>query len=173
MQRNFLQIYASYRSLVDSFYLVFMTSQLKFLVCSAGLKRHSHFCHDIFLIHVRCRILSPETFSSSLWYGLFQMLNSITTNTSWEICSLKLKNANLWLFFAALYFVAVATIAAFTGQHVVRRIIAILGRASLIIFILAFTIFVSAISLGMYLTLDATNCLACDSNSVLILRLLG
>lgn len=48
----------------------------------------------------------------------------------------------------ALYFVAVATVAAFTGQHVVRRIIAILGRASLIIFILAFTIFVSAISLG-------------------------
>ncbi|XP_030525570.1 sulfite exporter TauE/SafE family protein 3-like [Rhodamnia argentea] len=48
----------------------------------------------------------------------------------------------------ALYFMAVATIAAFTGQHVVRRIIAILGRASLIIFILAFTIFVSAISLG-------------------------
>ncbi|KAF5208310.1 Sulfite exporter TauE/SafE family protein [Thalictrum thalictroides] len=48
----------------------------------------------------------------------------------------------------ALYFVAVATIAAFIGQHVVRRLITILGRASLIIFILAFTIFVSAISLG-------------------------
>ncbi|XP_057477388.1 sulfite exporter TauE/SafE family protein 3-like [Actinidia eriantha] len=48
----------------------------------------------------------------------------------------------------ALYFVAVATVAAFIGQHVVRRLIIILGRASLIIFILAFTIFVSAISLG-------------------------
>ncbi|XP_010313606.2 sulfite exporter TauE/SafE family protein 3-like [Solanum lycopersicum] len=48
----------------------------------------------------------------------------------------------------ALYFVAVATIAAFVGQHVVRRLIIVLGRASLIIFILAFTIFVSAISLG-------------------------
>ncbi|CAA2965638.1 sulfite exporter TauE/SafE family protein 3-like [Olea europaea var. sylvestris] len=48
----------------------------------------------------------------------------------------------------ALYFVAVATIAAFVGQHVVRKMISILGRASLIIFILAFTIFVSAISLG-------------------------
>ncbi|CAH1428004.1 unnamed protein product [Lactuca virosa] len=48
----------------------------------------------------------------------------------------------------ALYFLVVATIAAFVGQHVVRRIIIILGRASLIIFILAFTIFVSAISLG-------------------------
>ncbi|XP_009791161.1 sulfite exporter TauE/SafE family protein 3 [Nicotiana tabacum] len=48
----------------------------------------------------------------------------------------------------AAYFVAVATVAALVGQHVVRRMIVILGRASLIIFILAFTIFVSAISLG-------------------------
>lgn len=48
----------------------------------------------------------------------------------------------------ALYFICVATIAAFVGQHVVRRIINILGRASLIIFILASTIFISAISLG-------------------------
>lgn len=48
----------------------------------------------------------------------------------------------------ALYFVAWATLAAFVGQHVVRRMIIILGRASLIIFILAFTIFVSAVSLG-------------------------
>lgn len=50
---------------------------------------------------------------------------------------------------AALYFVAVSTIAAIIGQYVVRKVIAILGRASLIIFILATTIFVSAISLGM------------------------
>ncbi|KAL9244638.1 hypothetical protein vseg_018396 [Gypsophila vaccaria] len=48
----------------------------------------------------------------------------------------------------AAYFIAVATFAALVGQVLVRRLIAILGRASLIIFILAFTIFVSAISLG-------------------------
>ncbi|PIM97895.1 hypothetical protein CDL12_29634 [Handroanthus impetiginosus] len=48
----------------------------------------------------------------------------------------------------ALYFVAIATVAAFIGQHVVRKIIIILGRASIIIFILSFTIFVSAVSLG-------------------------
>ncbi|TYH42254.1 hypothetical protein ES332_D11G051500v1 [Gossypium tomentosum] len=48
----------------------------------------------------------------------------------------------------AAYFVLVATIAAFTGQHVVRKVIAVLGRASIIIFILALTIFISAISLG-------------------------
>ncbi|GAV91100.1 TauE domain-containing protein [Cephalotus follicularis] len=48
----------------------------------------------------------------------------------------------------ALYFVAVATVAALIGQHIVRRLIIVFGRASLIIFILAFTIFVSAISLG-------------------------
>ncbi|KDP38300.1 hypothetical protein JCGZ_05186 [Jatropha curcas] len=48
----------------------------------------------------------------------------------------------------ATYFVIVATFAALAGQHVVRRIIAVLGRTSIIIFILALTIFVSAISLG-------------------------
>lgn len=48
----------------------------------------------------------------------------------------------------ALYLVFVATIAAFIGQHVVRKLIIVMGRASIIIFILAFTIFVSAISLG-------------------------
>lgn len=50
--------------------------------------------------------------------------------------------------YAASYFVLIATLAALTGQHVVRKIIAIFGRASIIIFVLAFTIFLSAISLG-------------------------
>ncbi|KAJ9147091.1 hypothetical protein P3X46_029293 [Hevea brasiliensis] len=48
----------------------------------------------------------------------------------------------------ASYFTLIATIAALAGQHVVRRIIALLGRTSIIIFTLALTIFVSAISLG-------------------------
>ncbi|XP_039131136.1 sulfite exporter TauE/SafE family protein 3-like [Dioscorea cayenensis subsp. rotundata] len=48
----------------------------------------------------------------------------------------------------AAYFVFLATVAAFTGQHIVRKLIVLLGRASLIIFILALTIFISAISLG-------------------------
>ncbi|KMT18158.1 hypothetical protein BVRB_2g031870 [Beta vulgaris subsp. vulgaris] len=48
----------------------------------------------------------------------------------------------------ALYFMAVAIVAAFVGQHLVRKLIILLGRASLIIFILAFSIFVSAVSLG-------------------------
>jgi len=45
----------------------------------------------------------------------------------------------------ALYSVAVATVASFLGQSVARKLINLLGRASLIIFILSFTIFVSAI----------------------------
>ncbi|XVE52090.1 hypothetical protein DITRI_Ditri02bG0093200 [Diplodiscus trichospermus] len=48
----------------------------------------------------------------------------------------------------ALYLALVATIAAFVGQHVVGKVIKILGRASIIIFILAGMIFASAISLG-------------------------
>ncbi|KAE9599457.1 putative transmembrane protein TauE [Lupinus albus] len=48
----------------------------------------------------------------------------------------------------AIYFTIVATIAAVVGQHIVRKLIILFGRASLIIFILAFTIFISAITLG-------------------------
>ncbi|KOM44522.1 hypothetical protein LR48_Vigan05g212700 [Vigna angularis] len=47
-----------------------------------------------------------------------------------------------------LYFVAVSTLAAFVGQVLVKRLVTLLGRASLIIFILSGTIFVSALSLG-------------------------
>ncbi|XP_026405717.1 sulfite exporter TauE/SafE family protein 3-like [Papaver somniferum] len=48
----------------------------------------------------------------------------------------------------ALYFMGVAVLAALAGQHVVRKVIKSLGRTSIIIFILAFTIFISAIFLG-------------------------
>lgn len=53
------------------------------------------------------------------------------------------------IYLAALYFAAVAIIASLlVGQHVVGKIINLVGRASLIIFILTFTIFVTVISLG-------------------------
>ena len=48
----------------------------------------------------------------------------------------------------ALFFTVVAFFAAIIGQHIVRKLINWLGRASLIIFILSFMIFISAISLG-------------------------
>jgi fucose 4-O-acetylase-like acetyltransferase len=50
----------------------------------------------------------------------------------------------------ALYFAAVTTLSAFAGQNVAGKVVKKLGRASLIIFILAFTIFVSSLTLGMY-----------------------
>ncbi|KAG6470880.1 hypothetical protein ZIOFF_071960 [Zingiber officinale] len=46
------------------------------------------------------------------------------------------------------YLFCVATLAAVAGQYLVRRLIILIGRASLIIFILAWTIFVSAIGIG-------------------------
>jgi len=49
---------------------------------------------------------------------------------------------------AALYLVGVATAASLVGQHLVRKVVAILGRASVIIFILTFTLCVSAFLLG-------------------------
>lgn len=48
----------------------------------------------------------------------------------------------------ALFFFCVSIVAAVTGQFVVTKVITFLGRASLIIFILALTIFVSAVALG-------------------------
>ncbi|XP_047178350.1 sulfite exporter TauE/SafE family protein 3-like [Vigna umbellata] len=48
----------------------------------------------------------------------------------------------------ALFFVSIATGAALVGQHLVKKAIAILGRASVIIFILTFTLCVSAVLLG-------------------------
>ncbi|XP_027917787.1 sulfite exporter TauE/SafE family protein 3-like isoform X2 [Vigna unguiculata] len=48
----------------------------------------------------------------------------------------------------ALYLVGVATAASLVGQHLVRKVVAILGRASVIIFILTFTLCVSAFLLG-------------------------
>ncbi|KAL9669976.1 hypothetical protein QQ045_007526 [Rhodiola kirilowii] len=47
----------------------------------------------------------------------------------------------------SLYLMAVAAVASLIGQHAVRKAIEFLGRASVIIFILALTIFVSAIFL--------------------------
>lgn len=75
-----------------------------------------------------------------------EQIKSLATKTN---CRSLLPGVKIlsWLS-AAAYFTLVATIAAFTGQHVVRKIIAVLGRTSIIIFILALTIFVSAISLG-------------------------
>ena len=66
---------------------------------------------------------------------------------------------------AALYFIAIATVAALIGQHVVRRLIVVLGRASIIIFILASTIFVSAISLGKKLSPLPSNYFFLDFSS--------
>ncbi|XP_050901609.1 sulfite exporter TauE/SafE family protein 3-like [Lathyrus oleraceus] len=51
----------------------------------------------------------------------------------------------------ALYLTIVATIAAYIGQKIIDRLVNIFQRASLIIFVLSFTILVSAIALGEYL----------------------
>lgn len=48
----------------------------------------------------------------------------------------------------ALYLTLVATVAAYIGQKIIDKLINIFQRASLIIFVLSFTILVSAIALG-------------------------
>ena len=58
----------------------------------------------------------------------------------------------------AIYFVSIATAAALVGQHLVRKAIAILGRASVIIFILTFTLSVSAVLLGKCKIISFAEC---------------
>ncbi|XP_028802247.1 sulfite exporter TauE/SafE family protein 3-like isoform X2 [Neltuma alba] len=48
----------------------------------------------------------------------------------------------------ALYLTTVAAISAYLGQYVIDKLVRLFGRASLIIFVVAFTVFVSAIALG-------------------------
>ena len=52
------------------------------------------------------------------------------------------------VFLAALYLTSVSILAGFWGQFFVRRIVAFLGRASLIVFILSGVIFASALTMG-------------------------
>ncbi|KAI4365630.1 hypothetical protein MLD38_021596 [Melastoma candidum] len=49
----------------------------------------------------------------------------------------------------ALYLMAVSLVAGFLGQYLVRKIVTILGRVSIIVFILSGVIFVSAIAMGI------------------------
>ncbi|KAI5395800.1 hypothetical protein KIW84_062110 [Lathyrus oleraceus] len=49
----------------------------------------------------------------------------------------------------ALYLVAVSVLAGFWGQFFVRKLVAFLGRASLIVFILSAVIFASALTMGI------------------------
>lgn len=102
----------------------------------AGSKCYINLCNGILILHRKKKLILTVVITNLA-------SNSFQFNTIWYL--------NL-LFAAAAYFVLVATIAAFTGQHVVRKIIALLGRASIIIFILALTIFISAISLGIWLS---------------------
>lgn len=67
-------------------------------------------------------------------------------------------------FVAALYFVAIALVAAIVGQVVIKKLVALSGRASVIIFILAFTLLVSGIALGKC---HLENCLTCFNYSPL------
>ncbi|KAG6430077.1 hypothetical protein SASPL_108138 [Salvia splendens] len=114
---------------------------------TTGFECHSNTGHGILRVHVCHTILPLEAFPSILRYALPHLQSRETSLQMIPIMdsSFVLKSS---VFLAALYFVVVAPFAALIGLHVVRKIVSILGRASLIIFILAFTIFVSAISPG-------------------------
>ncbi|KAK4726592.1 hypothetical protein R3W88_031509 [Solanum pinnatisectum] len=87
-----------------------------------------------------------------LQLGILPQVSSTTANFM-MICSSSMSVIQYYLLGHfpvpyALYFVAVTTVAALVGSHVADEIIRTVNRVSVIIFILSFTIFVSALSLG-------------------------
>lgn len=52
--------------------------------------------------------------------------------------------------FAALYLIAVSILAGFWGQFFIRKLVAFVRRASIIVFILSGVIFASALTMGKY-----------------------
>lgn len=56
--------------------------------------------------------------------------------------------SNSYYFPAALYLFTVSVLAGFVGQLFVRKLLRILGRASIIVFILSGVIFASALTMG-------------------------
>ncbi|RZC75503.1 hypothetical protein C5167_050988 [Papaver somniferum] len=100
------------------------------------------------------QIVKNNTETCSTWYWILNLLQVSSATATFAMTfssSMSVIEYHLLHRFPipyALYFMAVAILAALVGQHVVRKLINFLGRTSLIIFILAFTIFMSAIFLG-------------------------
>lgn len=67
-----------------------------------------------------------------------------------DMINQKWQQSYLFLFLTALYLIAVSVLAGFWGQFFVRRLVKMLKRASIIIFILSSVIFASALTMGMY-----------------------
>ncbi|KAL5704555.1 hypothetical protein ACHQM5_022963 [Ranunculus cassubicifolius] len=101
------------------------------------------------------------TFSSSIAIVEYYLLNRFPVRygkkMNLSLCSCfmfrvsfrrKLNMITVSVVVAAIYFAIIAAIAALIGQYGVRKLIRVLGRSSIIIFILAFTIFASAFFLG-------------------------
>ncbi|KAG6502645.1 hypothetical protein ZIOFF_034931 [Zingiber officinale] len=61
----------------------------------------------------------------------------------------QLRRSLFFLWHAALYLIAVSVLAGFWGQSFVRKIVKILKRASIIVFILSAVIFASALTMGV------------------------
>lgn len=61
------------------------------------------------------------------------------------------------IYFAALYLFTVSVLAGFVGQLFVRKLLRILGRASIIVFILSGVIFASALTMGKSIRFNYTH----------------
>ena len=78
----------------------------------------------------------------------FINLQYIDFNVIYLVTFRNITIAYFLVFLAALYLTSVSILAGFWGQFFVRRFVAFLGRASIIVFILSGVIFASALTMG-------------------------
>lgn len=94
--------------------------------------------------HLPCPLLNTTSCTGSQCPTVLSVPNSTRAQ-----CTLKMLTELLGLLFrSAAYGLAVASIAAIAGQNCVRKLTNWLGRTSVIIFILASMILISALTLG-------------------------
>lgn len=109
----------------------------------AGCKCHSNICDDVFIIFICCGVLFAQAIPHTLWYYILSIILIL-------LISEKIFILLLICSVAALYLMAVSVLAGFWGQYFIRKLVAILKRASLIVFLLSGVIFASALTMGNY-----------------------
>lgn len=112
----------------------------------AGCKCHSNICDDVFIIFICCGVLFAQAIPHTLWYYILSIILILLISEKIFILLLILILCSV----AALYLMAVSVLAGFWGQYFIRKLVAILKRASLIVFLLSGVIFASALTMGNY-----------------------
>lgn len=120
-----------------------------------GCKCNSYIRDDILRVLIGGGVLPAQEVSYSIWYSfpfwspfLIQLAAYLWYISFDDHKKLIFFLLPMWIPFAALYLTSVSVLAGFWGQCLVRKVVTILKRASIIVFILSGVIFASAITMG-------------------------